>query len=75
MLSGEAIIFQNETHDIFRDIINASESPLDATMNANSVAAAQASPQVDELREEFPKLKVRYVTTILLEFLRSVLEN
>ena len=64
MLSGEAIIFQNETHDIFRDIINASESPLE--------------PQSEEVkREDFPenKLKVRYVITILLEFLRSVLEN
>ena len=55
------IIFQNETHDIFRDIINASESPL------------EASP--DETIDSEPKLKVRYVTTILLEFLRSVLEN
>ena len=63
VLSGEAIIFQNETHDIFRDIINASESPLDA----NAAVSAEA--------REFPELKVRYVTTILLEFLRSVLEN
>ena len=63
VLSGEAIIFQNETHDIFRDIINASESPLDH----QPVRADEA--------DQKPKLKVRYITTILLEFLRSVLEN
>ena len=29
VLSGEAIVFQNETHDIFRDLINMSEYPID----------------------------------------------
>ena len=71
VLSGEAIIFQNETHDIFRDIINASESPLDVQ------GAAQRPGAEEESSTEPPatRLKVRYVTTILLEFLRSVLEN
>ena len=68
MLSGEAIIFQNETHDIFRDVINASESPLDPPARNESNAT---NDQVAAL----PKLKVRFVMTILLEFLRSVLEN
>ena len=61
VLSGEAIIFQNETHDIFREIINSSENPLDPV------------PVEDD--PNAPKLKVRYVCTVLLEFLRAVLEN
>ena len=59
VLSGEAIIFQNETHEIFREIINASENPLEPDLQDPAA----------------PKLKVRYVCTVLLEFLRSVLEN
>jgi len=62
VLSGEVIIFQNETHDIFKDLINASECPI------------TAEPDSEVLNGRRP-LTVRYVNTILLEFLRCVLEN
>jgi hypothetical protein len=60
VLSGEVIVFQNETHELFKDLINASESPL--------------SLEIQQV-EGRPPLKVRYVNTVLLEFLRCALEN
>ena len=61
VLSGEIIIFQNETQDIFRDLINGSACALEP-----SEADRLALPK---------KLPVRYVLTILFEYLRSLLEN
>ena len=60
VLSGELIVFQNETFDIFKDLINASECPL--------------SLEVQPVEGRTP-LKIRYVNTVLLEFLRCALEN
>jgi hypothetical protein len=55
VLTGECIIFQNETLELFKSLINESESPLD--------------------RRQGGKLKVRYVSAIILEFIRSIYEE
>ena len=55
VLTGECIVFQNETLEMFKTLINASVSPLD--------------------RKQGGKLKVRYVYSIILEFLRSIYEE
>lgn len=56
VLSGEIIIFQNETMEIFKELINKSVCPLD-----------------DE--QEPGTLSVRYVSAVLLEFVRCIYEN
>lgn len=61
VLSGEIIIFQNETQEIFRDLINGSTIALEPA-EANRLNLVK-------------KLPVRYVLTILFEYLRSLLEN
>lgn len=55
MLTGESIIFQNETLELFKTLINLSQSPLDRKMGG--------------------PLKVRYVSAIILEFVRSIYEE
>ncbi len=55
VLTGESIIFQNETLELFKTLINLSQSPLDRKMGG--------------------PLKVRYVSAIILEFVRSIYEE
>ena len=55
MLTGELIVFQNETMDIFKELIKASQSPLDNSAPGN--------------------LSVRYVSAILIKFVRFIYEN
>ena len=61
LLSGEAIIFQNEMLDIFKEVINASIIP----MNEESKVQLKSGQG----------LKPRYVIAIIQEFIRSLLEN
>lgn len=61
VLSGEVIIFQNEMLDIFKDIINHTDYPLE---NSKPLTSPLPHP-----------LKPRYVFSLILEFLRSLLEN
>jgi hypothetical protein len=56
VLSGEIIIFQNETMEIFKELINHSKCPMD-------------------VEEEGGPLSVRYVSAVLLEFVRCIFEN
>jgi len=60
VLSGESIIFQNETLDLFKAMINNSAHPLE---------------QIPESERVVTPLKARYVITVLSEFLRCLLEN
>ena len=55
VLTGECIVFQNETLELFKSLINASQAPLDRRMGG--------------------PLKVRYVSSIILEFIRSIYEE
>jgi hypothetical protein len=61
VLSGEVIIFQNEMLEIFKDVINSSTHPL--------------SEEIKQNLKPGEGLKPRYVVSVFLEFLRSLLEN
>ena len=58
VLSGESIIFQNDSQDLLKDLINQSECPL----------------EVPKLPVANP-LSTRYVTAVVCEFFRCILEN
>lgn len=66
VLSGESIIFQNEMLEIFKDLIHHSTHPMfiqSQSMSEGSVGSQEKT------------LKPRYVISIILEFLRTLLEN
>lgn len=66
VLSGEIIIFQNEMFDIFKELVRHSEYPQAANEQQEERPTAQ-------VREK--KLGNRYIVSIILEFLRTLLEN
>lgn len=60
VLSGELIVFQNEMLDIFKNMIATSSCPLPSA--SQEPLSKKAIPS-------------RYVTSVILEFLRTLLEN
>ena len=67
VITGEAIIFQSEMLEIFKTLIANSTHPL-------SLLEGEATlPLV--LQNDVDKLQPRYVISIFLEFLRSLIEN
>ena len=67
VITGEAIIFQSEMLEIFKSLIANSTQPL-------PILEGETSPQII-LENEVDRLTPRYVISIFLEFLRSLIEN
>jgi hypothetical protein len=65
VLSGESIVFQNEMLEIFKDIILKSTHPIEELMENKK----------EEKVLQPGHLKPRYIISIILEFLRTLLEN
>ncbi|CDW82519.1 UNKNOWN [Stylonychia lemnae] len=66
VLSGEVIVFQNEILEIFKDLISHSSCPLSADL----IPPKELVPlETDKI------LKPRFVMSIFLEFLRSLIDN
>lgn len=69
VLSGEIIVFQNEMIDMFQELIDKLESEKQVTMSdlAFDTSKKQGS--------KVPNKKVRYLSSVILEFFRSLVEN
>eukprot|EP00347_Sterkiella_histriomuscorum_P024036 403332528 len=66
VLTGECIVFQNEMLEIFKDLIANSTHPL----NFEDGVERDYGAMLDD-----KKIKHKYVLSVILEFLRSLLEN
>ena len=69
VMSGEAIVFQNEMLDIFREVINLSTHPIICEEIKND------DIEVPQNNHAAQHLKPKYVIAMILEFLRTLLEN
>ena len=63
MLSGELIVFQNEMLEIFKEMIDNSPFPITGS-------GAKSDQQI-----AVKPLQPRYIISMILEFLRTLLEN
>eukprot|EP00347_Sterkiella_histriomuscorum_P007368 403349210 len=72
VLSGEAIIFQNEMLDIFKDLINNSTHPIFSNDHSR-FNQSQSNQKIH--KDSVRQIKPRFVVSIILEFLRTLLEN
>lgn len=66
VLTGECIVFQNEMLEIFKDLISNSTHPISFEDGVDRDYSALLDDK---------KLKPKYVLSVILEFLRSLLEN
>jgi len=73
VLSGEVIIFQNEMQDVFRKLINLSETPIDLD-EAKSLTEDASSFMLDK-STEFTVLSCSYCLAIIEEYNRCLMEH
>lgn len=73
VLSGEIIIFQNEMQEVFRKLINMSQTPIDDT-EARRLSLNSQNLIMDK-NTEFRLLADQYVLAIIEEYNRCLMEH
>lgn len=73
VLSGELIVFQNEMLEIFKEMITRSNNPMQVPA-ANKSGNENHKP-VLSFPDSGHKVKPRFIISVVLEFLRTLLEN
>jgi hypothetical protein len=73
VLSGEVIIFQNEMQEVFRKLINMSETPIDEE-EARALSVNSQFVILDR-STEFSALSNKYTLAIIEEYNRCLMEH
>jgi hypothetical protein len=73
VLSGEVIIFQNEVQEVFRKLINMSQTPID-DKEARSLSVNSHLMMVDKTKE-FSLLSDKYTFAVIEEYNRCLMEH